>query len=48
MTDQYCNKSAVLQWLLPTKESPPPNEEFDPASYIVGNTLCCLFNCRVN
>ncbi|KAL1513764.1 hypothetical protein ABEB36_003132 [Hypothenemus hampei] len=36
MTDQYCNKSAVLQWLLPTSESPPPNEEFDPATYIIG------------
>jgi len=36
MTDQYCNKSAVLQWLLPTAESPPPNEEFDPATYIIG------------
>ncbi|KAF7284393.1 GATA zinc finger domain-containing protein 1 [Rhynchophorus ferrugineus] len=36
MTDQYCNKSAVIQWLLPTEESPPPNEEFDPATYIIG------------
>ncbi|XP_066143083.1 GATA zinc finger domain-containing protein 1 [Euwallacea fornicatus] len=36
MTDQYCSKSAVLQWLLPTAESPPPNLEFDPATYIIG------------
>ncbi|CAG9760769.1 unnamed protein product [Ceutorhynchus assimilis] len=36
MTDEYCNKSAVIQWLLPTTESPPPNEEFDPATYIIG------------
>ncbi|XP_060518996.1 GATA zinc finger domain-containing protein 1 [Cylas formicarius] len=36
MTDQYCNKSAVISWLLPTAESPPPNEEFDPATYIIG------------
>ncbi|XP_030764022.1 GATA zinc finger domain-containing protein 1 [Sitophilus oryzae] len=36
MTDQYCHKSAVIQWLLPTEESPPPNEEFDPATYIIG------------
>ncbi|XP_050306154.1 GATA zinc finger domain-containing protein 1 [Anthonomus grandis grandis] len=36
MTDQYCKKNAVLQWLLPTAESPPPNEEFDPATYIIG------------
>ncbi|CAH1164412.1 unnamed protein product [Phaedon cochleariae] len=36
MTDQYCNKSAVITWLLPTQESPPPNEEFDPATYIIG------------
>ncbi|ENN78221.1 hypothetical protein D910_09969 [Dendroctonus ponderosae] len=36
MTDQYCSKSAVLQWLFPSAESPPPNEEFDPATYIIG------------
>ncbi|KAG5900119.1 hypothetical protein JTB14_012792 [Gonioctena quinquepunctata] len=36
MSDQYCNKSAVVTWLLPTQESPPPNEEFDPATYIIG------------
>lgn len=37
LTDQYCEKSAVVTWLLPTQESPPPNEEFDPATYIIGN-----------
>lgn len=36
MTDQYCNKSAVVTWLLPTQEAPPPNENFDPATYIIG------------
>ncbi|XP_056638688.1 GATA zinc finger domain-containing protein 1 [Diorhabda sublineata] len=36
MTDQYCNKSAVITWLLPTQESPPPNETFDAATYIIG------------
>ncbi|KAJ8926079.1 hypothetical protein NQ315_009935 [Exocentrus adspersus] len=36
LTDQYCEKSAVVTWLLPTQESPPPNEEFDPATYIIG------------
>lgn len=36
LTDQYCEKSAVITWLLPTKESPPPNERFDAATYIVG------------
>nr|CAH7729603.1 unnamed protein product [Callosobruchus chinensis] len=36
LTDQYCEKSAVLTWLLPTQESPNPNESFDPATYIIG------------
>ncbi|XP_050511236.1 GATA zinc finger domain-containing protein 1 [Diabrotica virgifera virgifera] len=36
LTDQFCNKSAVLTWLLPTQESPPPNERFDAATYIIG------------
>ncbi|CAH0550379.1 unnamed protein product [Brassicogethes aeneus] len=36
MTDQYCKKSAVVTWLLPTQESPPPEQEFDPATYIIG------------
>ncbi|XP_017770067.1 PREDICTED: GATA zinc finger domain-containing protein 1 [Nicrophorus vespilloides] len=36
LTDQYCEKSAVVTWLLPTQESPPPAECFDPATYIIG------------
>ncbi|KAJ0172010.1 hypothetical protein K1T71_012773 [Dendrolimus kikuchii] len=36
MTDQYCEKSAVVTWLLPTKASPPPENCFDPATYIIG------------
>ncbi|XP_013186355.1 GATA zinc finger domain-containing protein 1 [Amyelois transitella] len=36
MTDQYCEKSAVVTWLLPTKASPPPDKGFDPATYIIG------------
>lgn len=38
MTDQYCEKSAVLTWLLPTKASPLPEQCFDPATYIIGNS----------
>lgn len=38
LTDQYCEKSACVSWLLPTKQSPPPEEAFDPATYIIG--LC--------
>ena len=26
LTDQYCEKSAVITWLLPTTNSPPPEE----------------------
>lgn len=36
LTDQYCEKSATITWLLPTKDSPPPNKYFDPATYIIG------------
>ncbi|XP_050669412.1 GATA zinc finger domain-containing protein 1 [Leptidea sinapis] len=36
LTDQYCEKSAVITWLLPTKASPPPEKGFDPATYIIG------------
>lgn len=36
-SDQYCDKSAVITWLLPTEESPPPHKMFDPATYILGN-----------
>ncbi|XP_037777984.1 GATA zinc finger domain-containing protein 1-like [Penaeus monodon] len=36
LQDQYCEKSAVLTWLIPTKNSPPPEESFDPSTYIIG------------
>ncbi|KAK4301416.1 hypothetical protein Pmani_026450 [Petrolisthes manimaculis] len=36
LQDQYCEKSAVLTWLLPTKSSPTPQNGFDPATYIIG------------
>lgn len=36
LTDQYCEKSAVITWLLPTEDSPPPDERFDPSTYIIG------------
>lgn len=36
LIDQYCEKSATITWLLPTKESPLPNVTFDPATYIIG------------
>ncbi|XP_065522458.1 GATA zinc finger domain-containing protein 1 isoform X2 [Lathamus discolor] len=32
--DQYCEKSAALTWLIPTRAS--PKDCFDPASYIIG------------
>lgn len=34
--DTFCEKSAVLTWLLPTTSSPDPNESFDPATYLIG------------
>lgn len=36
MIDNFCEKSAVLTWLLPTQSSPPSNERFDPSTYIIG------------
>uniref|UniRef100_A0A182M4N2 GATA zinc finger domain-containing protein 1 n=1 Tax=Anopheles culicifacies TaxID=139723 RepID=A0A182M4N2_9DIPT len=36
LVDAYNEKSAVLTWLLPTTSSPPPNEAFDPATYLAG------------
>lgn len=36
MVDSYCEKSAYLTWLIPTKSSPPPNECFEPSTYIIG------------
>ena len=36
LTDQYCEKSGVLSWLLPTTLSPPTSEGFDPTTYVVG------------
>jgi hypothetical protein len=44
LTDQYCNKSATIQWLLPTKESPPHNIAFDARTYYLGKLIIYLFN----
>ncbi|XP_077993747.1 GATA zinc finger domain-containing protein 1-like [Glandiceps talaboti] len=34
MQDQYCEKSAVITWLLPTQAT--SKDHFDPATYILG------------
>lgn len=34
LQDQYCEKSAVITWLIPTESS--PKDRFDPATYILG------------
>ncbi|KAJ8686205.1 hypothetical protein QAD02_021999 [Eretmocerus hayati] len=36
LTDQYCEKSAAVTWLLPTTASPPPEDGFRPETYIIG------------
>lgn len=36
IVDTFCEKSAVLTWLIPTTSSQDPNEEFDPSTYLVG------------
>lgn len=46
LQDQYCEKSAVLTWLIPTKNSPPPDESFDPSTYIIGIYALFLYLLR--
>ena len=36
LSDQYCEKSGVITWLLPTTDSPDPGSGFDAATYIIG------------
>lgn len=36
LTDTYLEKSAYITWLIPSKFSPPPNEKFDPCTYLIG------------
>ena len=36
LTDQFSDKYGVISWLLPTTNSPPPNQGFHPATYILG------------
>ncbi|KFM73812.1 GATA zinc finger domain-containing protein 1, partial [Stegodyphus mimosarum] len=51
LQDQFCEKSAVITWLLPTQGS--PKDRFDPATYILGpeediprNLDCIEFVCH--
>ena len=34
LQDQYCQKSAVITWLIPTTSS--PKDRFDPSTYVLG------------
>ena len=45
LQDQYCEKSAVITWLLPTKQS--PKDHFDPATYILGMPCIIITYCSV-
>ncbi|XP_034667871.1 proteoglycan 4 [Drosophila subobscura] len=36
LIDAYCEKSAFLTWLIPTQDSPDPQDCFDPATYLIG------------
>nr|CAD7575318.1 unnamed protein product [Timema californicum] len=36
LTDQYCDKSTVITWIVPTHASPPPTWGFDPDTYVFG------------
>ncbi|XP_017067657.1 GATA zinc finger domain-containing protein 1 [Drosophila eugracilis] len=36
LVDAYCEKSAFLTWLIPTQDSPDPQEGFDPSTYLIG------------
>ena len=35
LQDQYCEKSALINWLIPTNSS-PRDGTFDPATYVLG------------
>ncbi|KAH8295979.1 hypothetical protein KR018_005337 [Drosophila ironensis] len=39
LVDAYCEKSAFLTWLIPTQDSPDPQDGFDPATYLIGMSL---------
>lgn len=43
LQDQFCEKSAVLTWLIPTQSSPPPEQGFDPLTYILGICITKYF-----
>nr|CAD7432287.1 unnamed protein product [Timema monikensis] len=34
LTNQYCEKSTVITWIVPTHASPPPTWGFDPDTYV--------------
>lgn len=42
LQDQFCEKSAVLTWLIPTQSSPPADRGFDPLTYILGKEIIYL------
>ena len=37
LQDQYCEKSAVVTWLIPTRDSPPTG--FDADTFIYGTVV---------
>lgn len=43
LIDAYCEKSAIITWLIPTKSSPSPNERFDASTYLIGTTQYNIF-----
>lgn len=36
LIDSFNEKSAVISWLIPSRSSPNPNEEFDASTYLIG------------
>ena len=40
LQDQFCEKSVVITWLVPTLNS--PKDRFDPTTYILGRYLFYL------
>nr|CAD7202835.1 unnamed protein product [Timema douglasi] len=45
LTDQYCDKSTVITWIVPTHASPPPTWGFDPDTYVFEHSNS-LYVCR--
>ena len=43
LEDEYCQKSAVITWLIPSPQCHHPHNGFDPSLYIAGFVAAVFF-----